>query len=155
MEKILELSQRMEEAVRLSNYVIFHRGRSILNELGISNAQFGALLVLYEYGPLTMGELCKHLITACSTATDLADRMEREGLVERVRDSKDRRVIRMHLLDKGQKVVAAVIKERHYFFQKVLLEYGEEERIRILEGMERFVERMKALDEVTEVQRQE
>jgi DNA-binding MarR family transcriptional regulator len=36
--------------------------------------------------------------------TGIIDRMEREGLVQRVRSSEDRRVIRIHLTEKGAKL---------------------------------------------------
>lgn len=152
MEEIQELSRELEEALRRSNTVIFRRGRSILAEMGISNPQFNALLTLKEFGPLTMGDLCKHLFTACSTATDLADRLERDGLVERVRDSKDRRIVRMNLLPKGEEVVAAVITERRRFLDKILQEYKSSDHATLLESLELLGERMERLDKIHPVQ---
>lgn len=146
MEKIHALSYELEEVIRRANGIISRRGRSILAEMGISNSQFNALLTLKEFGPLTMGELCKHLFTACSTATDLADRLEREGLVERIRDSKDRRIVRMHLLSKGEEVVEAVMNERQYFLDKVLQEYSSEEQASLLEGFVLLAHRMERID---------
>jgi DNA-binding MarR family transcriptional regulator len=146
MEKIQELSRELEEVIRRSNTVIYRRGRSILSEMGVSNPQFTALLTLKEYGPLTMGELCKHLFTACSTATDLADRLERDGFVERVRDSRDRRIVRMHILPKGEEVVESVINERQRFLNRVLHEYESEERAHVLESLKLLADRMVTLD---------
>ncbi|MBP1760099.1 MAG: transcriptional regulator [Firmicutes bacterium] len=152
MEVTQGLSRQLEEAIRRSNTVIYRRGRSILAEMGISNPQFNALLTLNEFGPLTMGELCKHLLTACSTATDLADRLERDGLVERVRDSKDRRIVRMHMLSKGEDVVELVISERRRFLDKVLLEFKSEEQAQALESFELLADRMECLDKDHPVQ---
>lgn len=146
MEKIQELSRELEEAIRRSNTVIYRRGRSILAEMGVSNPQFTALLTLKDFGSLTMGELCKHLFTACSTATDLADRLERDGFVERVRDSKDRRIVRMHILPKGEEVVELVINERQRFLNKVLHEYKSEEQAHVLESLKLLTDRMVSLD---------
>lgn len=155
MEDIQKSSRELEEAISRSNTVTFRRGRSILTEIGISNPQFVALQTLYEHGPLTMGELCKHLLTACSTATDLADRMERDGLVERVRDSKDRRIVRMLMLPKGKEVVDLVINERRRFLEKVLLEYKSEEHALVLAGFGLFADRMEGLDKAHPVQQAE
>lgn len=146
MEKLQELSHELEEAIRRANTVIYRRGRSILSEMGISNSQFNALLTLQEFGALTMGDLCKHLFTACSTATDLADRLERDGLVERIRDVKDRRIVRMHLLPKGEEVVSAVVTERQHFLDKLLEEYSSEEHTVLLNAMEVLAERMERFD---------
>jgi len=146
-----ELSKRLEETIRQANTIIYRRGRSILAGMDISMPQFNALLVLQEFGPLTMGELCRHLFTACSTATDLADRMERAGLVTRVRDDKDRRVVRMNLLPKGEEVVNAVIVERRRFLQAVLTRYAGGEGERLLEDLQLLSQRMDEVDKLNPI----
>jgi len=141
-----ELTKNLEETIRQVNTIIYRRGRSILAGMDVSMPQFNALLVLQEFGPLTMGELCRHLFTACSTATDLADRMERAGLVTRVRDDKDRRVVRMNLLPKGEEVVNAVIVERRRFLQEVLTRYARGEGEKLLEDLQLLSQRMDEVD---------
>jgi DNA-binding MarR family transcriptional regulator len=152
MEKIHELSRELEEAIRRSNIVINRRGRFVHSEMGISTPQFNALLTLKEFGALTMGDLCKHLFTACSTATDLADRLERDELVERMRDSKDRRIVRIRLLPKGENAVEAVIRERRRFLDKILEDYKSEERAPLLEALELLADRMELLDKTHPIQ---
>lgn len=142
MEKLQELSEGLEKAIRRANTTMYRRGRSILSELGISDSHLNVLLILEELGPLTMGELCKQVFTACSTATDLAIRLERDELVERIRDDKDRRVVRMHLLPKGRKIVQDYIRERQHFLEAVLEESPSKEYIAVLETLEGFAERM-------------
>lgn len=147
-----ETIKQVEEKIRQANTVIYRRGRSILAGMDISFPQFNALLALQEFGPLTMGELCKHLFTACSTATDLADRMERAGLVERVRDKKDRRVVRMHLLPQGDEVVNQVIFERRRFLGEVLNSYLEREQSDILNMLSLLAERMGEMDKIKKIE---
>ena len=137
-----ELTKQLEETLRRANTILFKRGRSILIGMEISALQFNALLTIREFGPLTMGDLGKHLFVACSTATDLADRMERAKLVERVRDSKDRRVVRLHLLTRGDEALDAVIIERQSFVGEVLEVYTDEEYVELLRGLELLAQRM-------------
>jgi MarR family transcriptional regulator, organic hydroperoxide resistance regulator len=136
------LPQQLEETIRRANTILFKRGRSILVERDISALQFNALLTIREFGPLTMGDLCKHLFIACSTATDLADRMERSKLVERVRDEKDRRVVRMCILTEGEAVLNEVITERQTFMGEVLQDYTDEEYVELLRSLEILEQRM-------------
>jgi len=136
------LPQQLEETIRRANTILFKRGRSILIERDISALQFNALLTIREFGPLTMGDLCKHLFIACSTATDLADRMERSKLVERVRDEKDRRVVRMRLLPEGKEVLNEVIAERQTFMGEVLQDYTDVEYVELLRSLEILEQRM-------------
>ena len=147
-----ELVKKLEEAIRQANTVIYRRGRSILSGMGISYPQFNALLTLQEFGPLTMGELCKHLFTACSTVTDLADRLERAELVERIRDAKDRRIVRMYLLPKGEEVVQSVISERQRFIDVVLEEYSEIESDQLLKDFETLSKRMDKMDKLNPIE---
>lgn len=136
------LPKQLEETLRRANTILFKRGRTILIGMEISALQFNALLTIREFGPLTMGDLGKHLFVACSTATDLADRMERAKLVERVRDDKDRRVVRMNLLPRGDDVLNQVIAERQSFVGEVLKDYSNEEYVELLRSLELLEHRM-------------
>jgi len=136
------LPKKLEETMRRANNILLKRVRSILIDREISALQFNALVTLREFGPLTMGELGKHLFTACSTATDLADRMERVKLVERIRDEKDRRVVRMHLLPRGDEVLDEVIAERQSFIGEVIKDYTQEEYVELLRSLELLERRM-------------
>ncbi len=136
------LPKKLEETMRRANNILLKRGRSILIDREISVLQFNALVTIREFGPLTMGELGKHLFTACSTATDLADRMERAKLVERIRDEKDRRMVRMHLLPRGEDVLNEVIAERQSFIGEVIKDYSDEEYVELLRSLELLEQRM-------------
>ena len=138
------LPKQLEETIRRANTILFKRGRAILIGMEISALQFNALLTIREFGPLTMGDLCKHLFTACSTATDLADRMERAKLVERVRDEKDRRLVRLQLLPRGEDVLNEVIAERQSFIGEVLKDYSNEEYVELLRSLELLEQRMES-----------
>lgn len=115
-----EQVDELEHLLREISVLIKRRGREILNDFPITPPQFNALLALRHLGVPTMSQLCDHLGLASSTVTDLVDRMERTGLVERVRDSEDRRVIRLQVTERGQEVFNAVIGHRRRFLGGVL-----------------------------------
>lgn len=95
-------------------------GREILSSFEITSPQFDALVVLANHQGITMGELCQRMGLACSTTTDLIDRMERAGLLERVRDPHDRRVIRLRIKPRGQEILDAVIEARRRYLAGIL-----------------------------------
>lgn len=117
----------VEKELRYISGIIKQRGRVILNHYSITAPQFVALQWLMEKGDLTIGELSNHIHLACSTTTDLVDRMEKNELVERVRDPKDRRVVRIHVLSKGQKIIHEVIEKRQNYLENVLRNVPEED----------------------------
>ncbi len=140
------VTKSLEVMFRQVNTVIYKRGRSVLTGMQVSTLQFNALLTLREFGTLTMGELCKYLFIACSTATDLVDRLEKVGFVERLRDHKDRRVVRVNLLPKGEEVVNSVIMERQVFLGEVLEEYSDQERADLHRVLELLAARIEKID---------
>ena len=60
---------------------------------GISLGHLQILWILQEHGPLPVTRLADWLGIGAPNATGLLDRMEQRGLVERVRDAEDRRVV--------------------------------------------------------------
>jgi len=64
-----------------------------------------------------IGELGQNAQVKRSTMTDMVDRMEREGLAERVRDNGDRRVVKVQLTKKGKKIRQQFYKKRRSEFQ--------------------------------------
>ena len=64
-----------------------------LHRQGISMAHLQTLWILQERGPQPMTRLADLLGVAVPNATGIVDRMEQRGLVERLRDDADRRVV--------------------------------------------------------------
>lgn len=128
----------IEDLLRSVGQIIKKRGRDILGNFDITNPQFDALLVLRDFGELTMGELCGKMFLACSTATDLIDRMERNGLIERVRDTADRRVIRLRVLPKGNSIIDEVLEARRSYLATTLSELDVADKERLIQSLDQL-----------------
>jgi DNA-binding MarR family transcriptional regulator len=92
---------------------------------------------------MTIGELSQKMYLACSTMTDLIDRMEKNGVVERVRDARDRRVVRVHMLERGKRIIRDVMKARQAYLAEILSTFSPEEVESIRKHLTRLYERMK------------
>jgi len=57
-------------------------------------------------GPLTVGEMARHFARAQSVVSEIVDGMERKGLLERMRDERDRRRTMVWLSDEAREVLA-------------------------------------------------
>lgn len=137
-EAMAESVTRIERLLRHVAFIIRRRGRDILSDFNITNPQFNALLALREKEDITMGELCDKLLLACSTATDLVDRMEKNGFLVRKRDPQDRRVIRLSITDKGKVVISEVLAARRRYVASILENLSAEERVQLGESLERL-----------------
>ncbi|WP_456273829.1 MarR family winged helix-turn-helix transcriptional regulator [Bacillus sp. AK031] len=123
----MEIFADIEKDLRYISSIIKQKGREILSQYSITPPQFVALQWLFEAGDMTIGELSNKMFLACSTTTDLVDRMEKTELVERVKDSKDRRVVRIHLLQEGERIIEEVIEKRQQYLQEVLKDFSPDE----------------------------
>ncbi|PIC70799.1 MarR family transcriptional regulator [Sporosarcina sp. P18a] len=132
----------MEKDLRYIASIIKEQGRKILKNSTITPPQFSALQWLLEHGDMTIGDLSNRMFLAFSTTTDLVDRMENSQLVKRVRDEKDRRVVRVHLLPEGIRIIEEVIQKRQEYLQDVLADSNEQEIQRFSELLATLHEQM-------------
>ncbi len=128
-----EIVANIEKDLRYISGIIKQKGRELLSNYTITPPQFIALQWLFEDGDMTIGELSNKMYLACSTTTDLIDRMEKNLLVERVKDPSDRRVVRIHLLDEGKRIIDEVIKKRQVYLEEILKNFSADE-IQLLQG---------------------
>jgi DNA-binding MarR family transcriptional regulator len=68
-------------------------------------------------GPLTIGEMTKHLSRAQSVVSEIVDHLERDGLLERMRDPDDKRRTLVWLTDRG---VGLLEREREVLSSELL-----------------------------------
>jgi DNA-binding MarR family transcriptional regulator len=71
-----------------------------------------ALRVIGHHGPTRLGVVADHLRIAPRSATDVVDRLEARGLVERAPDPADRRAMTVSLTGVGTAVLGEVDKAR-------------------------------------------
>ncbi|KQL57551.1 MULTISPECIES: MarR family winged helix-turn-helix transcriptional regulator [Bacillaceae] len=152
MEKTYEVSYRqfedIEKSLRKVADLVRQKGREILTHFPITPPQFVALQWLNEYGDMTIGELSDRMHLACSTTTDLIDRMEKNELVSRVKDESDRRVVRIHLKTKGQEIILEVIKKRQHYLAEMLDDFSCEQVNILEENLSMLLETMKTKREI-------
>ncbi|TWT26473.1 MarR family transcriptional regulator [Planomicrobium sp. CPCC 101110] len=117
----------MEKELRYIAGIIKQKGREILNAYTITPPQFVALQWLFEHGDMTIGDLSNKMYLAFSTTTDLVDRMEKNNLVMRIREEQDRRVVRIKLLQEGERIIEEVIQKRQEYLETVLADFTQSE----------------------------
>lgn len=133
----------LEKNLRHIAAIIKQKGREILSNYTVTPPQFIALQWLDELGDMTIGELSTKMYLAFSTTTDLVDRLEQNGLVVRSRDTKDRRVVRVHLLEKGEQIITEVVEKRQRYLQDVVKDFDASEVEVLSKLLSRMYEEMK------------
>ena len=81
------------------------RVESHFSSIGLSVSQFGVLEALYHLGPLFQKDLASKILKSTGNITMVVDNLEKQGLVERVRDEKDRRHYSVRITAKGSALI--------------------------------------------------
>jgi|SRR5579863_1606697 len=87
------------------------QAQKILDREDLAIAYWYYLRVLAERGELNQLELSKRVGIASTTAVPALDNLEKRGLVQRVRDPKDRRKYYVQLKDEGKRLVDDMLPE--------------------------------------------
>ena len=80
----------------------------IQSEHGIPLSHVQVLSMLNETGSMSVSEISHRLGIAKPNITPLVDRLMEEKLVDRIRDTQDRRVVNVVILEAGREKLAAI-----------------------------------------------
>lgn len=94
---------------------------------GLQHQQFWVLAKL-KHGPMRMSELAERVGTGQAAVTGMVDRLEERGLVERVRDDADRRVVHVALTADGERMMREAQEAFRARFEEILQPLTQEER---------------------------
>jgi MarR family transcriptional regulator for hemolysin len=118
-----------------------------LRELGFAMSQLPVLIVLKQGKPMPQAELARIARVEQSSMAQLLNRMERDGLVERVADPTDKRSRLISLTElasrrmhKGKAIMDATVKIALQGFSAADIERLDELMRRINENLERAAE---------------
>ncbi|WP_284646416.1 MarR family winged helix-turn-helix transcriptional regulator [Paenibacillus silviterrae] len=93
MDRSLDVTSLFKRLNKLRTTMMYAE----MKTLGLTGPQMFVLRELFLGQPKTIGDLSKALELSNSTLTGIIDRLERDRLVERKRDEKDRRVIWIYI----------------------------------------------------------
>lgn len=76
----------------------------LLDEIGLTYPQYLVLMVLWEKDEQTVNQLKEKLMLNTNTLSPMLKRMERHGLLQRIRSSQDERSVILQLTDSGKQL---------------------------------------------------
>ncbi|HRV33289.1 MAG TPA: MarR family transcriptional regulator [Anaerovoracaceae bacterium] len=107
----MQTAKTSPEALRLENQLCFplyacakevvRRYREPLEPLGLTYTQYIVMMILWEYGGITEGELGKIIHLESGTLAPLLKRLEKQGFIIRNRPESNERKLYIDLTEKG------------------------------------------------------
>jgi DNA-binding MarR family transcriptional regulator len=104
----------------------------------ITPPQWFTLGSLASEQDLPIGTLAQRLALDASVVTGIVKRLEQHGLIERVHDRTDYRLVRLHLTEEGQEITHALASAATAFNQRLLQGFSQEEREMLLQQFARI-----------------
>ena len=105
------------------------RAEELLSEIGLHTGQEMLLCGLWENEGITQTELANHMMIQPATVTNMLQRLEREGFVERRPDIEDQRVSRVYTTAKGRDIEERVLEKWSQLEQESFRGLSVEERV--------------------------
>ncbi|EFK09381.1 transcriptional regulator, MarR family [delta proteobacterium NaphS2] len=95
--------------------------------LGLTHAQFVVIVHLANFPHTTHTGFCRLLDYNPGAMTRLLGRIEKKGFIRRVRDSKDRRSLRLELTDKGLEIYPCIVPRLGKAYNQLLRGFSKTE----------------------------
>ena len=139
------------DSIRLDNQLCFplyacakeivRQYRKPLEEIGLTYTQYVVMMVLWEHGGMTEGELGKMVQLDSGTLAPLLKRLEKQGLVSRVRPEENERKLAISLTEEGE-----ALKEKALSVPQAMrgcIDLPEEELLELKRLLEKALGRMR------------
>lgn len=112
----------------------------------MSGAQKRIFYFLDLEGPRKMSEIAQLVNVSLPAATQVVDRLVRAGLVERVPDANDRRVIRIAFTREGEQTMKKIKAVHERRLKEVLEKLDAQERVELVEAFEKIHSLLNQID---------
>ncbi|WP_115720549.1 MarR family winged helix-turn-helix transcriptional regulator [Gallaecimonas mangrovi] len=113
--------------LKTSHNLLHEVAQALLKDEEISFLQWLTLFKLQENSARTASDLAKQLRHDNGALTRCLDKVEQMGFLERRRSEQDRRVVELHITDKGRAKVKALTPVVLAIFNEVLSDFTDDE----------------------------
>ena len=115
------------------------RGVPIPTEVQVSPGHIQVLIALTR-GPRSVGQLAEELEVSPPAATQLVDRLEEHGMVERHHDTADRRVVLVDYVPGMHEVARRIVESRRGPLERAMSGLTDDEALAFVKGVKLLAE---------------
>ncbi len=146
----MPISHDLQQALRAWMHVFMEHTMTdfarYVRETGISPQQFGMLLLLSRNAKSGVSDIGDKLGVTHAAASQMAERLVLQGLLERTEDPQDRRARHLGLTVKGKELVEKSVAARRGWLEKINRELTPEQRDQIAAALGLLVEAARRAD---------
>ena len=147
MDEFLDLFTRASKLMRGA-------ADEAMSRHGVRVGQNLVLEALWEQDGLTPGELAQRLHVATPTIVKMATRMEATGLLARRRDTRDARLVRLHLTERGRSLRGPIEDARAALRDRATATLTDAERKHLLSALAKLIDNLEDVGPVAHAEEQ-
>lgn len=130
-----------------------HKWAALCQAYGLSMLHFQLLTILDADGPTAMSRLAERLNVGFSNVTGIVGRLEERGVVQRVHDATDRRIVLAQLTAAGDEMLRNVEEARLGHMRRLVETMSADERQTVLDALRTLSTARQRLDATHEEDR--
>lgn len=136
-----ELIERFAKSLLIIRKLQDKKDAEFLNSLGkFSLQQLSIINTIGDRQIATMSEIAKHISMSLSSVTILVDKLVKQGIVKRIRDKEDRRIVRGSLTKKGNEIYQVQVDHLNDVVKKLFMVLTEEEQTTLVNVFEKITQ---------------
>lgn len=131
----MEISNRLFFRFFQAANTLHTKGTQALDEFGVTTQQWSVLGALSRpkvKEGMGVGELSRFLLVSRQNLSGILTRLERDGLIERVTSTEDRRSRKVKLTPKGEELWVKLIDPIHAFYDEALKGFSFDDRLQFI-----------------------
>jgi DNA-binding MarR family transcriptional regulator len=138
--RLTEIEQHIVELRNLFVQLFKKMVKSSSATLGIpfNPSQMRALAAFHDDREYRMGELSKNAQVTMPFMTEMVDRLVQEGMLERVRDTDDRRVVKVKLSEQGRDIHKHFVNTRAQEMGSIFTKLTVKDQIELLDSLKKM-----------------
>ncbi|MCX7922916.1 MAG: MarR family transcriptional regulator [Clostridia bacterium] len=121
--------------------------RNYCNDFDLTFPQMSVIALLNQHGEMKISDISEHMGLTNSTISGIIDRLEKTGLVRRVRYDHDRRVVKVALTDKVEEINHMFEARMEEYFIGLCSDATAEDLADIIKGLEKLNKLLDNIDE--------
>lgn len=125
-------------ALSRSTQTVQRRSAAILKDSGLTITQFGVLEALYHKGDMTINKIIERLLSTSGNMTVVINNLEKEQLVNRYVNPKDRRSTLIAITEKGRSRVKEIFPPHLLDLKECFSVYSEDEKEQLLDLLKKL-----------------
>lgn len=121
-----------------AEHTIHKKELETIKKSGLTIAQFGVLEALYNKGDLRISEIMEKILTTSGNITVVIKNLEKDGLVKRNLDPKDKRATIISITDEGKKIIEEILPSHLENIVDIFSVLTDEEKLMLRNILKKF-----------------